>query len=121
MVSDAGQLVDHLGHPRRGPQGRGKPVGLRAFFKGALQMAELAGSQTGFTPGTPGLFQSLASPACPSHEPAIGGLAVDAKFAGNFGLAQTPVKESGRRETTLFKLLKVPFDAFWITHAPKIS
>ena len=121
MVLDAGQIPDDLRHSRRGPQGGGEPMGLRALFEGAFHLAKLAGRQPGLAPGSPGLFQRLDSAILPSREPAIGGLAVDAEFAGHFGLAQAPVKESGGGKSALFELLEVTFDTFRVTHAPKVS
>jgi hypothetical protein len=48
-------------------------------------------------------------------------LAVDIEPAGDFGLAQTLVEESGGFEPPLFQLIKITLNAFWIAHAQRLS
>jgi hypothetical protein len=53
--------------------------------------------------------------------PATDRLAVNGKSSGYFALTQPSIEQSGRLEPSRFELFEIRLDAFWISHAERLS
>jgi hypothetical protein len=124
MVSHSGLAFDHGGHAPGGPKKGAKAVAFGTFFECAFQLEQALVAQAGLAPGPSGLAERLGAVGLPGFEPAVGRLPVDAHLPGDFGLAQSSVKELDGFETPSFQLGQlfcIAFNAFWITHAQRIA
>jgi hypothetical protein len=102
MVADAGLLADHLSGSDKGLQ-----VGVVAVRVGAASRACLSWSSWVATAGPAadraGGVQGVGAAGQPAPLPGVGGLAGDAKGAGDLGLGVTMGEQPGRVQPALLQ------------------
>jgi|SRR5579885_2182579 len=113
--------LNEIGDPPGGPQAGAIAQRLGPFLKTAAQFLQLGGLQSWFAASAASFLERLGSLRFPGLMPPADRLPVNVELARYLGLAQAPVEEFGGLETTFFKLLKVAFDAFRITHAQRLA
>ena len=77
--------------------------------------------QPGLTTGSRRFAKRLGSSLFPGLVPAADRLPVNSQTPGDLALMNTSVKKPGGPEASPFQFIKIPFNAFWITHAPSLA
>jgi hypothetical protein len=102
----AGDLLDDLGDPRKGPLVGIEAVRLGTKPQGMLDRPRLGGCQPG--PGAWGLrVQRLLAALAPADMPLAGGLARHTQPAGDLGLVDAPGEQLGGLQPSLLLAVAV--------------
>lgn len=117
----AGLLLDQIGYASSGPQARVVTQRLRSLFEADSDLFQLSWLQSRFATGSSCFLERLGSLLFPRLVPPADGLPMHLQLPGNFALAQAPVKELGGLQSSVFELVKITFDPFWITHARRLA
>ena len=113
--------LNQVSHPPGSPQAAAVTQRLRTFLEAAAEFFQLPGLQPGLAARPVCSLERPGAMFLPGLMPPADRLPVNAQLAGNLGLAEALVKESGGFEPPLFQLIKIAFDAFRITHAQRIA
>jgi hypothetical protein len=113
--------LDQIGHAPGRPQRGAIAQHFGTFFQALAQFLQLGWLQAGFAPGSGGFGQRLGSLLPPRLMPPTDRLPVNAQSSGHLALTEPSIEQSGRLEPSPFELFKITFDAFWISHEPRLS
>src|SRR5215471_21037835 len=113
--------LNEIGHPPGGPKSGTITQGLRTLLETAAQLFQLRRLKAWLTACASRLLERPCSVGFPTLMPSADRLPVHVELAGHLGLAQALVEEFGGFESPPFQLVKITFNAFGITHAPKSS
>jgi hypothetical protein len=108
MMSDTGQPLDQLGHPRQGPPWRREPVGLGAGSQGAFDLLQLHGSELRLAPGPARRFQARPALGAPGLMPMIHGGGGHAQLSRHRGLRFATPEQLRGLQTARFQRSKIP-------------
>jgi hypothetical protein len=117
----SGLPLDQIGHSPGRPQPGAVTQHLGAFFQPAPQLFQLGRQQPRLATGPTCLMQRTGSCFAPSLMPSTDRLPMNPQLSGDLALTQTPLEKSGSLESSPFQIIKVAFNAFWVTHAQKIA
>ena len=113
--------LDQIGHAPGGPQRSAIAQRLGTLFQTFTESLQLDRLQAGFTARSCGLAERLGALLFPRLMPAADRLAVNAQSPSHFSLTESSIKKPGGFEPSFFQFIKIALDAFWITHARKLT
>jgi hypothetical protein len=113
--------LDQIGHPPSGPERSTIAQRYGPGFQAFAELFQLHRLQARFTAHLCSLAERLGSLPLPSLVPAADRLAVNAQSPGDLSLMDAPIKKPGGFEPSPFQFIKIAFDAFWISHAQKLT
>jgi len=114
-------LLDQIGYAPSRPQRSAIAQHFGTLFQTLAQLLQLSGVQARLTARPRGLDQRLGSLLSPRLMPTADRLAMDAQAPCHLALAQPSVEKPGGFEPPSFQLYKITLDAFWISHAQRLS
>ncbi len=117
----SGLPLDQIGHAPGRPQPGAIAQHLGAFLQSAPQLFQLGGQQPRLATGPTRLMQRTGSCFAPGLVPSTDRLPMNPQLSGDLALTQTPLEKSGSLEPPPFQIIKVAFNAFWVTHAQKLA
>ena len=120
MILQSRLPFDQISHPPSGPQAGAVAQSFRPCLEATAQLLQLGGLQAGFASGPTRFLEGFGSLAFPDSMPAADRLAVNTQSPGHFSLMETSLKKPGGFEPSLFQLIEIALDAFWITHARRL-
>jgi hypothetical protein len=109
--------LDQIAHAPRRPKGGAVTESFGAFLQSPAQLLQLNWLQAGLAARPRGFNKCFGSLFLPRLMPTADRLAVDAQSPGDFPLMEASVEKPGGFKPSPFQLLKITFNAFWITHA----
>lgn len=116
----AGLLLDQIGDPIGSPQTRFITQRLRSGLEAHSDLFQLGWLKSRFATGSPRLFERLGSVFFPRLVPPADGLPMYLQLPCDLGLAEAPVEEFGGLQPSLLQLVKITFNTFGISHAPRL-
>jgi hypothetical protein len=116
-----GLSLDQIGHAPTRPQRSAIAQRLGTVSQAFTQFIQLAWLQAGFTARSRGPAQRLGSLLFPGLMPAAHRLSVHSQSSGDLALMETSIKKPGGFESPPFQFIKIAFDAFWVTHARRLT
>ena len=117
----SGLPLDQIGYPPGGPQRSAISQRLGTLLQAFAQFLQLDRLQAGLAARSCSLAQRLGSLLLPGLMPATDRLAVNAQSPGDLALMETSIKKPGGLESPPFQFIKIAFDAFWVTHAQRLT
>ncbi len=117
----SGLTLDQIRHAPSRPQPGTVAQHLGTFFQPAPQLLQLGRQQPRPATSPAGLTQRTGACFAPGLVPPTDRLPMNPQLPGYLALTQTPLEKPGRLESPPFQVIKVAFNAFWVTHAPKLA
>src|SRR5512143_2906191 len=116
----SGLPLDQIRHAPGRPQPGTVTQYLGAFFQSATQVFQLGRQQPRLATGPACLKQRAGAFFAPCLVPSTYRLPMNLQPSGDLALTQPPLEKSGGLESPPFQIIKVAFNAFWVTHAQRL-
>jgi hypothetical protein len=113
--------LNQIGYAPGCPQPGTVTQHLGAFFQSATQLFQLGRQQPRLATGSTRLKQCLGSLFSPCLVPSTDRLPMNLQLSGYLALTQASIKKSGGLKSSPFQSIKITLNAFWVTHAQRLT